>query len=367
MLNEGRGRGMNDQASMRRRMRALARAGIGCTLVLSLGVLPAGAMLWAPAATLTVLAGRVEHARGSGAAGSASSGADLAEGDRVVTGADGRALITFLDGTTVTVEPGSQITVRELTAAPRESSRVRLLILAGTLWARVGGWLGGRGTVTLESNAYSATARDGLIGAQSRGDGAFVSWTRAGEVTLRDAQGEIRLVLQPGDKGTLSPAGGAVRESFAPSASTIEITAEGPVSPLLVMPDGARAAGFVPPDLEVNQVFGSFTGIREGRRVIQVPGGLAGPYRLVLAATGDGPYTVTVTGRAGDRLAYSSERSGRARAGMREGAEIVHRFGEFERADPRTARVTDGWVGPFSGRLGEVPSTVALPEAAIVR
>lgn len=367
MLNEGRDRGMNDQAAMRRRMRALARAGIGCALVLSLGVLPAGAMLWAPAATLTVLAGRVEHARGSGSGGPASSGADLAEGDRVVTGADGRALITFLDGTTVTVEPGSQITVRELTAAPRESSRVRLLILAGTLWARVGGWLGGRGTVTLESNAYSATARDGLIGAQSRGDGAFVSWTRAGEVTLRDAQGEIRLVLQPGDKGTLSPTGGAVRESFAPSASTIEITAEGPVSPLLVMPDGARAAGFVPPDLEVNQVFGSFTGVREGRRVIQVPGGLVGPYRLVLVATGDGPYTVTVTGRAGDRLAYSSERSGRARAGMREGAEIVHRFGEFERADPRTARVIDGWVGPFSRRLGEVPSTVALPEAALVR
>jgi len=64
---------------------------------------------------------------------------------------------------------------------------------------------------------------------------------------------------------------------------------------------------------------------------------------------------------------FVSERSGRARAGMREGAEIVHRFGEFERADPRTARVTDGWVGPFSSRLGQVPPRVTLPEPAMVR
>src|SRR5689334_10109296 len=57
------------------------------------------------AATLTVLSAPVERV-GAGAdrPAAAASGADLAVGDRVVTGTDGRALITFLDGSTVTVE-----------------------------------------------------------------------------------------------------------------------------------------------------------------------------------------------------------------------------------------------------------------------
>jgi hypothetical protein len=313
------------------------------------------------AATLTVLSGVVEHSRAvDRARARAASGADLAEGDRVATGPDGRALITFLDGTTVTVEPGSDVTVRELPSGQREPSRVRLLILAGTLWGRIAGWLGGRGTVTLESNAYSATARDGLIGAQARADGGFASWTRAGEVVLRDAGGERRAVLQPGEKGTFTADGAVTKEAFSVTASTIEVVVDGPVMPLLIMPDGVRAAGFVPPGIEVNQVFGSFTGVRDGRRVVQVPAGLAGPFRLVLAATGDGEYSVTVVGRAGDRAVYWGERRGRARAGDRRGGEIVQRFGEFERPDPRTARVIDGWLGPFSERLSAVPPTVVL-------
>src|SRR4029453_1287686 len=85
-------------------------------VVLLMFSLVAGAATEPPAlppltpATLTVPPGPVEHARAPGGtrAGGAS-GSDLAEGDRVVTAPSGRALITFLDGTTVTVEPGSDI------------------------------------------------------------------------------------------------------------------------------------------------------------------------------------------------------------------------------------------------------------------
>ena len=83
----------------------------------------------------------------------------------MATGAEGRALITFLDGTTVTVEPGSDVMVR----GSRAGSASRRGCVSHPRGYAVGpcrGWLGGRGTVTLESNAYSATARDGLIGAQ---------------------------------------------------------------------------------------------------------------------------------------------------------------------------------------------------------
>ena len=278
----------------------------------------------------------------------------------MATDEEGRALITFLNGTTVTVEPGSEVAVRALPDGRGEPSTVRILIVAGTVWGRVAGWLGGRGTVTLESNTYSAAARDGLIGAQVRSDGAFASWTRAGEVDLRDAQGTSRAILRAGEKGTVAPDGAVVKDTFAVNASTIEVVTDGPVLPIVVMPDGVRAAGFAVPDIEVNQVFGSFTGVRDGRRVIEVPAGLAGPFRLVLVAVGDGPYAVTVTGRARERVVYWNERRGRVRVGDRLGGEIVQRFGEFERPDPRTARVTDGWLGSLGKGKAHLPSTVVV-------
>ncbi len=155
-----------------------------------LALLPAGVTVAQPlptvstAATLTVLAGPVDRARQGASPSRAVSGTDLFEGDRILTGPSARALITFLDGSTVTVEPGSDVTVRQADVGSRERGRLRMLINTGTVWARVAGWLGGRSTVSLESNAYTAAAHDGLIGAQARGDGSFACWTRAGALGL---------------------------------------------------------------------------------------------------------------------------------------------------------------------------------------
>jgi len=75
------------------------------------------------AATLTVLSVPVERVgAGSDRSAAATSGSDLAVGDRVLTGPDGRALITFLDGSTVTVEPASEVTVRQAQMQGREAS-----------------------------------------------------------------------------------------------------------------------------------------------------------------------------------------------------------------------------------------------------
>ena len=154
------------------------------------------------AATLTVLSEPVGQVRaGADRPAAASSGADLAVGDRVVTGPDGRALITFLDGSTVTVEPASQVTVRQAEMPGRDASRVGLLVTVGTVWARVAGWLGGRATLTIESNAYSATAHDGLIGAQQQASGPFVCWTRAGDLEVAAPAGPV-VRLRPGRAST---------------------------------------------------------------------------------------------------------------------------------------------------------------------
>jgi hypothetical protein len=313
----------------------------------------------ATAATLTVLGGKVERV-GAFSRAPAASGEDLSTGDRVVTAADGRALITFLDGSTVVVEPGSDVSVSDLDVGRPERSRVRLLITAGTVWARIARWLGGRASVTLESNAYAATAHDGLIGAQSRSDGGFVCWTRAGTVSLAAAGGQALAVVQPGQKVTVAPGDRPLTDRFAVNQSTIEIAASGPVLPLVVMPDETRVAGFVAPGIEVNQVFGSLTALRDGVKTVEVPAGAPGRYVVALAAVGNGPYRVGIVGRHQQTTVYTGEWSGQATAGERLSGEISQDVAAGAIA-AATARVTGGRLGPLRpADPGAVHGTVLL-------
>ena len=47
---------------------------------------------------------------------------NLAEGDRIKTGPGGQALITFLDGSTVTVLPEGDVTVKQAGASARRAA-----------------------------------------------------------------------------------------------------------------------------------------------------------------------------------------------------------------------------------------------------
>jgi hypothetical protein len=314
------------------------------------------------AATLTVLVEPVERV-GAGAtqAVPAASGTDLAVGDRVVTGQDGRALITFLDGSTVTVEPASEVTVRRAEMDGREASRLGLLVTVGTVWARVARWLGGRATLTLESNAYTATAHDGLIGAQQQPKGPFVCWTRAGALEVAPTGGPPEATLRPGQKATLSSGRPVVIEAFAVNRSTLEVATAGPVLPLIVMPDGRRLAGFVEPGIEVNQVFGSLTAAGPGdARLVEVPAGLPGPYVLLLGAVGDGPFTVTVVGRHQGTESYRQVHTGTAQRGQHLRGEIIQVM-VGGGADPRTARAGSAGMSALRPDTGWPGAVVLSP------
>jgi ferric-dicitrate binding protein FerR (iron transport regulator) len=175
------------------------------------------------AATLSVLAAPVERiAAGGSVAEPGVTGMDLAEGDRIKTGADGVALITFLNGSTVTLLADSEVTVRQATTG-RGKSGIRLLIHAGRVWARVVKAAGSRSILTLESNEYSATAHDGLIGAE-QGPAGFVCWTRRGELRLSDNRnGQTEAVLLAGPRARARLGLQATPEPFVASSSVLEI------------------------------------------------------------------------------------------------------------------------------------------------
>jgi hypothetical protein len=313
------------------------------------------------AATLTVLGGPVELQRGDGGQAAVASGTSLAVGDRVLTGPSSRALITFLDGTTVTVEPRSQVTVREMDVGGRERSRIEILITAGTVWARIANLLSGRGTVSLGSNTRAAIAHDGLIGAEQRRDGSFVCWTRAGTVQLVDAAGTPQILLDPGRKATIPARGDPVTAEFSVHRSMLEITARGPVWPLVVMPDEVRLAGFVPPGIEVNQVFGSLTARGADQTwTVEVPAGLPGPYEVFLTGLADGPFVVTVTGRVGGRAVYGRKWTGSIARGERLVGGVVQDFNPLQTAGPSEAEALTGITSPLRPAGERAPGVVLL-------
>jgi len=228
----------------------------------------------------------------------------------------------------------------------------------GTVWARVAARLGSRSTVSLESNAYTATAREGLIGAQQQKDGTFVCWTRSGALTMGPVGGATLATLQPGQKVTITPGREPVTESFAVNQSVIEVTTSAGVLPLLQMPDRARVAGFVEAGTEVNQVFGSFTGPAGEGFVVEVPAGAPGVYRLLLTGLRDGPVSATVVTRfRGAAVTREELRGSITKAGQLVATLTPELTGPV---DPRTARVralTITRLDPFDG---PIPGTALL-------
>ncbi len=152
-------------------------------------------------------------------------------------------------------------------------------------------------------------------------------------------------------------------EPFVAGSSMLEIRTTGPVVPLVRMPDGSRAAGFLAPDVEVNHVFGSLTEAKGGRRwLVEVPGGHEGPYTLILTGTDVGPFTAQISARYVGFSAYRQEIRGEARPGERLFTRITQ---TVKGQDPRTARVVEASVdGLRTWDASEPAAVVAFPGAS---
>jgi hypothetical protein len=89
------------------------------------------------AATLAVLSAAVDAQRGSGEFAPALDGDVLGDGDLVRSSREGRAVLTFFDGSTLSVEPGTQVKVLTLNRLPSGGIQVLIEQTAGRSWAAV--------------------------------------------------------------------------------------------------------------------------------------------------------------------------------------------------------------------------------------
>jgi len=299
----------------------------------------------AATATLSILTGAVKRVpAGTTRPQIAKNGMNLGIGDRILTGAKATALVTFLDGSTLTVQPNSEVEVKRADVS-EEASRISVQIIVGTVWARVVSWMDPNSSFSLESNTATATVHDGLIGGRQTPDHSFICWTMAGELLVKDRGEQLLVTLRPGEKTKVHEDQDSGRQPFAVNQSTLKVTASPNVLPLILMPDNRRVAGFVAPGLAVNQVFGSFTGIEGyGTRTVEVPAGVQGPFTLIIEGKANISFTVSVEGFHQGTLAYQQSFDGTITKGERLTTSIAQVI-EMETANnPKTAKVLNGRV-----------------------
>src|SRR5262249_17139646 len=142
------------------------------------------------------------------------------------------ALLTFLDGSTVTVQPGADVVVRRLGG---EGQRPAIRVDAGAVWARVARLASPAPAFALESNTATAAVHDGVIGAQpSRGE--FQCGTQGGELTVTDAGGKTLLTLEPGQTTRVTHGKTEAVRPFFVNAMTLRVEVSSGAWPLLDTP-----------------------------------------------------------------------------------------------------------------------------------
>jgi hypothetical protein len=117
------------------------------------------AQVFGASTSLTVLSGEVMVRHGAGDFVAANDGDVLNEGDTVRTGTDARAILTYFEGSTVTVEPDTQLTIENSATLADGSTVVVMSQAFGRTWHVVTKLITGSSKYDVKTPANTASVR----------------------------------------------------------------------------------------------------------------------------------------------------------------------------------------------------------------
>jgi len=237
---------------------------------------------------LSIIDGTVDVAHGNAAFARVGDGQVLNAGDRVRTADQSHAVVTFLDASTIELEPGTIVTVVQTTATQDGAITIQLQQAVGRTWSSVQRLLHSESTFELRTPAASAVVR---------GTGFVTDVLISGATTLTTAEGSVEVTAQgqtvvvpAGSLTTVQPGGSPSPPVAGPSAqNTLRFGLHSPARLVVVDPLG-RACGVTPagPTL-VRQIPGCLAtepGIDP--QLIDLPDSSAGTYSLVIESIAPG-------------------------------------------------------------------------------
>lgn len=247
------------------------------------------------AAVLAVLRGDVEAQRGSAAFEPAIDGDLLATGDVVRANAQGRAVLTFFEGSTLSVEPGSEVKVLSVSRGEGDGLQVTIEQASGRTWASVRALTQPNARFELRTPTLTAvvrgTAFETLV---ETVNGQTVTTIRTTEgVVLVRATGGGETAVTAGNQVTVPQGGQAPPAQPQPPTPRLQIQGSAGMTYLVVDPHGrscGTSGGAVVRQIPRCDVQGA---------VVAIGDVVSGAYTFALSAAQPVNATLTVEGFRG--------------------------------------------------------------------
>src|SRR5438874_9451755 len=136
-----------------------------------------GVAAFAADTTVSVLSGDVSVRHAGAEFAAATDGDVLHEGDTIRTGADGRAVLTYFEGSSVTIEPTSELTIDAVSTASDGGTVVLMTQTFGRTWHVVTKLITGGSRYEVRTPASTASVRGTEFEVDADNDATTVSTT----------------------------------------------------------------------------------------------------------------------------------------------------------------------------------------------
>lgn len=235
-------------------------------LVMSLsGVLaPGGGSALGASTTLTIIGGDVLVSRAGGAFSAASDGQVLEPGDAIRTGSGSRAVLTYFEGSTVSIEPDSELAIDQARTEADGSTVVLMSQNLGRTWHLVTKLIAGGSRYEVRTPAATASVRGTAfeVGVIRNASGETVT-------SVSTTEGVVAAAA-PATASEPEPEPVVIAAGFRTTASSNE---RKPQTPTLAPEPARRTTVNVASDntLVVDSL-GRANGVKDGRLVVQTPG-----------------------------------------------------------------------------------------------
>ena len=158
--------------------KALGHVVLGCLLFVAFGIGGGfGGRALGAATTVTVLSGDIQVRHGASGFASATDGEVLNAGDTIRTGEGARAVLTYFEGSTVSVEPNSELTIEVASSLGDGSTVVVMQQSFGRTWHVVTKLITGNSKYEVKTPASTASVRGTAFQVDSDGERTVVTTT----------------------------------------------------------------------------------------------------------------------------------------------------------------------------------------------
>ncbi|MCJ7522043.1 MAG: FecR domain-containing protein [Dehalococcoidia bacterium] len=255
--------------------------------------------------TLSVLGGEVEvSGPGSDTWRLAADGAIVEAGFRVKTAADSYAVLTFFEGSTVKLEPNTDIEIQRVESTDSGGTVIALRQWVGKTWSRVVKMVDPGSSYEIETPSAIALVRGTLFETEVGRDASTTVRTTEGLVSVV-AQGE-EVCLPLGQEASVDlGAPPSEPQTMNLSENQLVVIVDMPAVASICDPTGS-STGHLPSGMGFNQILGSrSTSPSEGTQVINIPDPVPGDYSLVLRCVADGTAGFVLEGLSRGQEAFT--------------------------------------------------------------